>query len=434
MKFTKNTIPDYSRYYGNYRLAAREFSEYENVAGFLLTELNSSNTVTAKFCTCVNPKTYEVGGREIALTIESDTARIWYDGLASEFTVSDFTNADSGFGYYKITNTVSGDVWYSDLVFVNKIIVPYAFIYFTGTNASISLDGNGIIVWDENNQSDVNSESTYTHNYSSSVTEQEIILKGSITKISTDGEPFTIDLEKLIPIASVLRKINTGTGDSSNEAVVKNFNTETIANFNLSQLSLNPINSENSNNINDSLIDEITAIENLKLIGQNLNLTGGSISKLINIKTLYIDAQHSSGTFGSIVINDDEFSNLVKLESLVLKRNVGNTPFNAKIQFADLHAMPNLTNLEISDNVLAGGLQLYTPSGAEQSLPSGLNYIKITNAIETSSEVDAFINTVRASNLPDNGTLLLYYNAARTSASDEAISILTANGWSITIL
>ena len=123
MKFTLNEIPSYKeKYCNNYSLAALNFSEYENVAGFIFDELTSANDITVQFCTDIDPATFSINGRSITVTHEEDAARIWYDGLASEFTFDDFTNADSGYCFYKITNNTSGDIYYSDLMCISKML------------------------------------------------------------------------------------------------------------------------------------------------------------------------------------------------------------------------------------------------------------------------------------------------------------------------
>ena len=123
MKFTLNEIPSYKeKYCNNYSLAALNFSEYENVAGFIFDELTSANDITVQFCTDIDPATFSINGRSITVTHEEDAARIWYDGLESEFTIYDFTNADAGFCFYKITNNTSGDIYYSDLMCISKML------------------------------------------------------------------------------------------------------------------------------------------------------------------------------------------------------------------------------------------------------------------------------------------------------------------------
>jgi len=130
-------------YYKNYSLAARYFSEYENIAGFLNAEIDGTANLVGYFCTCVDPETYDVNGREIAITIEKSSDYVWYDGIASEFTVDDFTNDDRGYCYYKVINADTGDVWYSELMFIDKIIYPSPDVNITiRTVIIIREDGN----------------------------------------------------------------------------------------------------------------------------------------------------------------------------------------------------------------------------------------------------------------------------------------------------
>ena len=146
MKFTLNEIPSYKeKYCNNYSLAALNFSEYENVAGFIFDELTSANDITVQFCTDIDPATFSINGRSITVTHEEDATRIWYDGLESEFTFDDFTNADSGYCFYKVTNNTSGDIYYSDLMCISKIL-PF------GINSllfylKVFLEGSGRSVW-----------------------------------------------------------------------------------------------------------------------------------------------------------------------------------------------------------------------------------------------------------------------------------------------
>lgn len=80
--------------------------------------------MTVELCTNVDPATFAINGRSITVTHEESTTRIWYDGLASEFDISDFTNDDKGYCFYKVTNNDNGDVYYSDLMCIYEIIYP----------------------------------------------------------------------------------------------------------------------------------------------------------------------------------------------------------------------------------------------------------------------------------------------------------------------